>query len=98
MHARGSLGFLASRTFTRCCGRARAATQTCAKKSTDGALIHTSEWATGLLPHTRLRTADDQIDCFICTDIVNPAKYPKRSVPGSPCSVFVGLVRSFAYR
>ena len=50
----------------------------------------TNEWATGLLPHVtkrheRLRAAD-QMDCFICTDAVNPAKCPKWSIPLWPCS------------
>jgi hypothetical protein len=48
--------------------------------------------------HERLQAADHQMDCFICTDAVNPAKCPRWSIPVSPRSESVGLVGSFAYR
>ena len=63
----------------------------------------TNEWATGLLPHVtkrheRLRAAGDQMDCFICTDVVNPAKCPKWSIPLWPCSEAGAMFGSFARR
>ena len=62
----------------------------------------TNEWANGLLPprynerHERLRAAGHQMDCFICTDAVNPAKCPKWSIPVWPCSEAGAMLRSFA--
>ncbi len=78
--------------------------QTCAKTRTDGALIHYKRVGHRSPPprynerHERLRAAGDQMDCVICTDAVNPAKCPKRSIPESPRSECVGPVGSFAYR
>jgi hypothetical protein len=46
--------------------------------------------------HERLQAADDQMDCFICTDAVNPAKCPKWSIPVWPCSEAGAMLRSFA--
>ena len=54
---------------------------------TDGALIHYKRVGHRRLPprynegaEERLRAADHQMDCFIRTDAVNPAKCPKRSI------------------
>jgi hypothetical protein len=63
----------------------------------------TNEWATGLPPcynerQQRLRGAGDQIDCFICSDAVNPAKCPKWSIPLWPCSEAGAMLGSFARR
>ena len=78
--------------------------QTCAKTRTDGALIHYKRVNHRSPPphynerHERPRAAGYQMDCFICTDAVNPAKCPKRSIPESSRSEWVGPVGSFAYR
>ena len=61
----------------------------------------TNEWATVSSPtllHERLRAAGDQIDCFICSDAVNPAKCPKWSIPLWPCSEAGAMLGSFARR
>jgi hypothetical protein len=78
--------------------------QTCAKTRTDGALIHYKRVGHRSPPprynerHERLRAAGDQIDCFICTDAVNPAKCPKWSIPLWPCSEAGAMLGSFARR
>ena len=70
--------------------------QTCAKTRTEGALIHYKRVGHRSPPprynerHERPRAAGDQMDCFICTDAVNPAKCPKWSIPLWPCSECVG--------
>jgi hypothetical protein len=78
--------------------------QTCAKTRTEDALIHYKRVGHRSPPprynerHERLRAAGDQMDCFICTDAVNPAKCPKWSIPVSPYSECVAPVHSFACR
>jgi hypothetical protein len=76
--------------------------QTCAKTRTEDALIHYKRVGHRSPPprynerHERLRAAGDQMDCFICTDAVNPAKCPKWSIPVSPYSECVAFIASHA--
>ena len=73
-------------------------------RKTDGALIHYKRVGHRSPPprynerHERLRAAGDQIDCFICSDAVNPAKCPKWSIPLWPCSEAGAMFGSFARR
>ena len=85
-YMRGSIGFLKLVEHSLAVVEAREHTiQTCAKKTrTDGALIrykrvgHRSVLSHVTKRHERLlRAAGDQMDCFICTDVVKSGKVSK---------------------
>ena len=76
--------------------------QTCAKTRSDGG-THPLQTSGPTVSSPTLQRASraaasrrSSMDCFICTDAVNPAKCPKWSIPVWPCSEAGAMLRSFA--